>query len=393
VAVKLFGDDFEVLAAKAEEIQNLLQSIRGAKEVNVERLSGQPMLQINVQQDQIARYGIPARSILELVESLGGKPVGEVLEGQLRFPLAIRLPPRLRASPKEIGRLLVSAPSGERLPLSRLASIKEIKGPSKIKREAQQRRIVVQCNIRNRDLGSFVAEAQQRVAEKFQLPSGRYRLEWGGQFENLQRAQLRLWIVGLIALALIFALLYLTYNRVGDVIIISSGVPFAWVGGILALWLRGLPFSISAGVGFVALSGVSVLNSMVLVTFIRHLRDQGSPLLQAVKDASLTRLRPVLMTALVASLGFVPMAVSTGVGAEVQRPLATVVIGGVISSTLLTLLVLPVLYDLFETIVLPVLYDRFGPALGHPGPRSMAAVQTAISSRVMEPVGKSRGSE
>jgi cobalt-zinc-cadmium resistance protein CzcA len=361
VAIKLFGDDFDVLRAKAKELEAVLESVYGAAEVNVEQLTGQPMLQVRVQQDQIARYGIPARSILELVEALSGKPVGEVLEGQLRFPLAIRLPPRLRASPQVIGRLLVAAPSGERLPLSLLASIKETASPAKIMRESQQRRIVVGCNVSGRDLGSFVAEAQQRVAAKVQLPSGRYRLEWGGEFENLQRARLRLWIVVPVALALIFALLYLTYNKLGDVMLIFSGVPFAWVGGILALWLRGLPFSISAGVGFVALSGVSVLNSMVLVTFIRHLRDQGLPLHQAVRDAALTRLRPVLMTALVASLGFVPMATSTGVGAEVQRPLATVVIGGVISSTLLTL------------VVLPVLYDLFGGLLDYPGRWSIAS--------------------
>jgi cobalt-zinc-cadmium resistance protein CzcA len=361
VAIKLFGDDFDVLRAKAKELEAVLESVDGAAEVNVEQLTGQPMLQVRVQQDQIARYGIPSRSILELVEALSGKPVGEVLEGQLRFPLAIRLPPRLRASPQVIGRLLVAAPSGERLPLSLLASIKETASPAKIMRESQQRRIVVGCNVSGRDLGGFVAEAQQRVAEKVQLPSGRYRLEWGGEFENLQRARLRLWIVVPVALALIFALLYLTYNKLGDVALIFSGVPFAWVGGILALWLRGLPFSISAGVGFVALSGVSVLNSMVLVTFIRHLRDQGLPLHRAVKDAALTRLRPVLMTALVASLGFVPMATSTGVGAEVQRPLATVVIGGVISSTLLTL------------VVLPVLYDLFGGLLDYPGRRSIAS--------------------
>jgi cobalt-zinc-cadmium resistance protein CzcA len=216
-------------------------------------------------------------------------------------------------------------------------------------REGGQRRIVVQCNVRGRDLGSFVAEAQQRVAEKIVLPRGRYHVEWGGQFENLRRAELRLWIVVPVALALIFVLLYVTYGRLSDVLMVFTGVPFASVGGVLALWLRGLPFSISAAVGFIALFGVSVLNSMVLVSFIRHLLDKGVSLDRAIEEAALTRLRPVLMTALVASLGFVPMALSTGVGAEVQRPLATVVIGGVISSTLLTLLVLPVLYDLVGT--------------------------------------------
>lgn len=351
VAIKLFGDDFKVLTESAEELQKILKSVEGAADVNVEQLTGQRVLQIRVQQDQIARYGISARSILELVEALGGKPVGEVLEGQLRFPLAVRLPPRWRASPEAIGAILVAAPSGERLPLSRLCAITEVEGPSKIMREAQQRRIVIECNVQGRDLGSFVADAQQRVAQEYQLPSVRYRLEWGGEFENMIRARLRFWMVLPIALALIFALLYMTYHQLGDVVLIFSGVPFAWVGGVLALWLRGLPLSISAAIGFIALSGVSVLNSMVLVTFIRHLRDGGVPLAQAVVDAALTRLRPVLMTALVASLGFVPMAISTGVGAEVQRPLATVVIGGVVSSTLLTLLVLPVLYEWFGSMM------------------------------------------
>jgi cobalt-zinc-cadmium resistance protein CzcA len=350
VAVKLFGDDFDVLTAKARELQDVLESIDGAADVNVEQLTGQPVMHVVVRQDQIARYGMPARSVLELVESLGGRPVGEVLEGQLRFPLAVWLPQRLRTGPKAVGETLVTAPSGERLPLSRLADIEVTEGPAKIMREAGQRRIVVQCNVRGRDLGGFVAEAQEKVAAKVALPAGRYRLEWGGQFENLQRAETRLWIVVPLALALIFTLLYITYNRLADVLLVFSAVPFASVGGVLALWGRGLPFSISAGVGFIALSGVSVLNSMVLVTFIRHLLDRGIPLDRAVEEATLTRLRPVLMTALVASLGFIPMALSTGVGAEVQRPLATVVIGGVISSTLLTLLVLPVLYGLVENL-------------------------------------------
>jgi cobalt-zinc-cadmium resistance protein CzcA len=269
------------------------------------------------------------------------------MDGQMHFPLVVRLPASLRTSPEAVGGILVTAPSGERIPLTRLAKVEVVTGPAKVLREAGQRRIIVQCNVRGRDLGGFVEEAQRQVAEKVHLPPGRYRLEWGGQYENLKRGQFRLVIVVPIALALIFALLYLTYHRFGDVLLVFSGVPFAMVGGVLALWLRGLPFSISAGVGFIALSGVSVLNSMVLVSFIRHLRAKGVDLDHAVEEAALTRLRPVLMTALVASLGFLPMALSTGVGAEVQRPLATVVIGGVISSTLLTLLVLPVLYDLF----------------------------------------------
>jgi cobalt-zinc-cadmium resistance protein CzcA len=241
----------------------------------------------------------------------------------------------------------LSTASGQRLPLSELATVGLVEGPNKISRESGQRRAVVQCNVAGRDLGSFVAEARQAVDEKVELPAGRYRFEWGGQFENLERGVQRLRLVVPAALALIFLLLYITYNRLGEVLLVFTAVPFALVGGLLALWVRDMPFSISAGVGFIALSGVSVLNSMVLVSFIRHLREKGMALDDAVEEATLTRLRPVLMTALVASLGFVPMALSTGVGAEVQRPLATVVIGGVISSTLLTLLVLPVLYDLF----------------------------------------------
>jgi cobalt-zinc-cadmium resistance protein CzcA len=352
VALKLFGDDFDVLVAKAQELEKVLKQVPGNKDVLVEQLSGQPTLQVRVLQDQVARFGIPARAVLELVESLGGRAVGQVVEGQLRFPLVVRLPEDLRASPEAVGHILVTAPSGERLPLSRLTAIEVVEGPGKIMREAGQRRVVVQCNVEDRDLVSFVAEAQQRVAEQVQLPAGRYRLEWGGQFENYERAQARLLIVVPVALALIFVLLYLTYGRLGDVLLVFSGVPFASVGGILALWAGSMPFSISAGVGFIALSGVSVLNSMLLVTFIHHLYAQGVPLDRAVVEASLTRLRPVLLTALVAGLGFLPMAISTGVGAEVQRPLATVVIGGVISSTLLTLLVLPVLYDLFGPWIL-----------------------------------------
>jgi cobalt-zinc-cadmium resistance protein CzcA len=354
VAVKLFGDDFDVLTAKANELREVLESVEGHADVSVEQLSGQPMLEVRVKQDEVARYGIPARTVLDLVQSLGGTPAGEVIEGQLRFPLAVWLPDRFRASPAAVGGILVTAPSGERLPLSKLAEVRVVEGPARIMREAGQRRIVVQCNVRGRDLDSFVQEARRRIDRKVVLPPeppGRYHLEWGGQFENFERARLRLTVVVPVALALIFVLLYLTYHRLLDVVLVFSAVPFAGVGGVLALWLRGLPFSISAGVGFIALSGVSVLNSMVLVTFIRHLRDRGVGLDRAVEEAALTRLRPVLMTALVASLGFLPMALSTGVGAEVQRPLATVVIGGVLSSTLLTLLVLPVLYDMVGTML------------------------------------------
>ncbi|HTU91415.1 MAG TPA: CusA/CzcA family heavy metal efflux RND transporter [Gemmataceae bacterium] len=347
VAIKLFGDDFDTLKKTADKLADVLRKVPGNADVMVEQITGLPVLQIQVKQDELARYNVPARAVLDVIESIGGKPLGEVVEGQLRFPLAIRLPERWRASPEKVSALTLLTPSREYVPLSRLADLRVVEGPAKISREWNQRRITVQCNVTGRDLGGFVAEAQRRIAAEVKLPRGRYRPEWAGEFENMQRAKKRLTIVVPLALGLIFALLYVTYNRLGDVFLVFTGVPFASVGGVLALWARGLPFSISAGVGFIALSGVSVLNSMVLVTFIRQLCERGHSLDRAIEEAALTRLRPVLMTALVASLGFVPMALSTGVGAEVQRPLATVVIGGVLSSTLLTLLVLPVLYHFF----------------------------------------------
>ncbi len=355
VAIKLFGDDLDVLASKGAELVDLLKQVRGAADVGVEQITGQPEMQIKVRQEALARYGVPAKSVLELVEALGGKPMGEVTEGQLRFPLAVRLPDEDRRNPEAVGAIFVPTPAGEHIPLSRLADVYFVEGPAKIFHEKGQRRITVQCNVSNRDMGGFVDEAQRLVQAKFGLPGSRYRVEWGGQFENLQRARARLAFVAPAALMLIFGLLYLTYRRLGDVLLVFAAVPFGLVGGALALWGRDLPFSISAAVGFIALSGVSVLNSMVLsVSFIRHLRRRGLPMENAVEEAALTRLRPVLMTALVASLGFVPMALSTGVGAEVQRPLATVMIGGVVTSTMLTLLVLPTLYLAFGPRGVPV---------------------------------------
>jgi cobalt-zinc-cadmium resistance protein CzcA len=351
LGVKLFGDDFTVLVSKAQEIERVLNSIDGAADVAVEQVTGQPMLQIKVNQDQIARYGVSAQQVLDLVESIGSKPVGEIVEGQLRFPLIVRLPEQFRESPQSIGNLLISTPKGERIPLSRLASVDIVEGPSTITREWGQRRITITTNVRGRDLGSFVAEARTKIAEKVPLPSARYRVEYGGQFENLQRAQTRLMIVVPLALVLIFILLYMTYHNIVDALRVFTGIPFAWVGGIFALWLRDMPFSISAGIGFIAMSGVAVLDDMILVSYIRQLRQKGLPLDEAVTQAAITRLRPVLMTTLVASLGFLPMAFSEGMGAEVQRPLATVVIGGVIGAMIMSLLVLRVLYLLFNAPV------------------------------------------
>src|SRR5580698_576080 len=351
LGVKLFGDDFKVLTQKAAEIEVVLRSIPGAADVNTEQLTGQPMLEIKINQDQVARYGIPAKTVLDFVESIGSKPLGDVVEGQLRFPLVARLVDESRRSPEAIGSLLVPTASGERIPLSRLAKVSVVEGPSTITREWGQRRLTVTANVRGRDLGSFVAEARKQLAEKVTLPTGRYRLEFGGQFENLQRAQTRLLIVVPIVLVLIFALLYATYRDVIDALRVFTGIPFAWVGGIFALWLREMPFSISAAIGFIAMSGVAVLDDMILVSTIRQLRKKGLSLDDAVTQAAIIHLRPVLMTTLVASLGFLPMAFSDGMGAEVQRPLATVVIGGVIGAMIMSLLVLRVLYLVFAGTV------------------------------------------
>ncbi len=348
VAVKLFGDDFDQLVNTARIIERVLASIDGSADVGADQLTGQPVLQIRVKQDEIARYGVSADSVLDLVESIGGVQVGDIYEGQLRFPLVVRLPESTRATPETIGKILLATPSGERIPLSRLASVRIVEGPSQISREWGQRRINISANVRGRDVGSFVADAQQQISQQVTLPEGRYFIRWGGQFENMIEARQRLLVVVPVALLLIFTLLYMTYQNVVDTVRVFTGVPFAWTGGIVALWMRGMPFSISAAVGFVALSGVAVLDDMLLVSYIRQLRRRGADLETAVEKAAMTRLRPVLMTSLVASLGFVPMAFSTGMGAEVQRPLATVVIGGVISATVMSLLVLRVLYMVFK---------------------------------------------
>jgi cobalt-zinc-cadmium resistance protein CzcA len=346
VGIKLFGDDFETLKAKAREIEAVLKAVPGATDVSVEQITGQPTLQIEVDRAAIARHGIAAREVLDVVEALGTREVGTLQEGERRFPITLRIDDRYRTSPESIGRILVTGAHGDSVPLASLATIRMVEGPTAVQREWAKRRVVVQANVRDRDVGSFVRDTMDAIEKQVVLPPG-YHIRYGGQFENLERAQKRLMIVVPIALALIFVLLYFTYGRVLDALRVFSGVPFAAIGGVVALWLRDIPFSISAGVGFVALSGVAVLGDIVLVSTIRQLLDQGMPLREAIEVAAERRLRPVLMTALVASLGFVPMALNTGLGAEVQRPLATVVIGGVISSTLLTLLVLPVLYDLF----------------------------------------------
>ncbi|ACL64430.1 heavy metal efflux pump, CzcA family [Anaeromyxobacter dehalogenans 2CP-1] len=342
VGVKLFGDDLELLRAKAREIEAVLRGLPGAADVTLEQVTGQPVLEITVDPDAIGRYGIATRDVLDVVEAVGVRQVGEVREGDRRFDLGVRLSEEFR-DPAALGSVLVAGADGARIPLRDLARIAERSGPTTIQREWGKRRVVVQANVRGRDLGGFVEAARSAIAAQVELPAG-YFVRFGGQFTHLERARTRLLVVVPLALALVFLLVHLSSGRLADTLRIFSGVPFALVGGVAALLARGLPFSISAAVGFVALFGVAVLNGLVLVSRVRQLLDRGLAPSQAIREAALSRLRPVLMTASVASLGFVPMALATGPGAEVQRPLATVVIGGVLSSTALTLLVLPVLF-------------------------------------------------
>ena len=348
VAIKLYGDDLKVLKEKADEIVASVQTVQGAEDVKAEATSGLPQLQIKPDRAAIARYGLNVEDINDLVESVvAGKDAGQVYQGEQRFNLVVRLNEESGRDIDSIRNLILTAPNGARVPLSEIADIALVEDAAQITREDTRRRIGVELNVRGRDIGSFVTEAQAKIEREVQLPPG-YYLKWGGTFENLQRASARLLIVVPIALFLIFVLLYTTFNSVKQAALIYTGIPFAIVGGIVALALRGMPFSISAGVGFIALFGVAVLNGVVMVSFINQLRQEGRSLADAVKEGAETRLRPVLMTALVASLGFIPMALATSAGAEVQRPLATVVIGGLITSTLLTLLILPTLYGWFE---------------------------------------------
>lgn len=345
LGVKIFGDDLEVLKTKAREVQQVLESIPGSADVTAEQITGQPVVEIDVDQEAIARHGIPAGHVLELVEAIGQMPVGQVREGQRRFDLVVRLAEPYRMTPEAVGDIPITTAAGERIPLRRLAHIRQIEGPSTLTREWQKRRIVVQCNVRGRDLGSFVEDARRSITERVELPPG-YYVSYGGQFEHLLRAGRRLMVIIPLALGTIMLLLYFSTGSLRDALIIATGAPFAAFGGVVALWMRDMPFTISAGIGFVAVMGVSMLAGLVLVSTIRRKMADGLTVEQAIEEARLIRLRPILMTALVAALGFVPMALNTGVGAEVQRPLATVVIGGVISDNLLTLLVLPALFSL-----------------------------------------------
>ena len=347
ISIMLFGEDLNLLKQKADEIVRVVSQVRGAADTKAEQTAGLPYLRIRIDRGAIARYGINAEQILNVVEAMGGKITGQVLEGQRRFFLQVRFREEDRQDVDTIRNIKVADPQGRLIPLSQLAQVWVEQGPAQISRENIHRRIAVETNVRGRDVASFVAEARRAIAQKVKLPPG-YWIEWGGQFENLQRASARLAIVVPLALFLIFVLLYTTFNSARLAALIFVNVPMAATGGIFALYVRGMPFSISAGVGFIALFGVAVLNGVVLVSYINQMRLEGARPTDAAYRGAEIRLRPVLMTALVASLGFVPMALSTSAGAEVQRPLATVVIGGLITSTLLTLLVLPAIYRWFE---------------------------------------------
>lgn len=346
IGIKLFGDSLMILEEKAEQIAALVESIPGSADVSVEQLTGQPQLRLEVDRQRLARFGLTANEVLTAIEAIGGIIVGDLFEGQKRFDILVRLDTSRFQGVEDIKKIFLRSGAGSLVGLDRVTSITLDEGPGTITREWSRRRIVIQCNVRGRDIGSFVSELRQRLRENISLPQG-YFVRLGGQFENLERARTRLIIVVPVALLLIFGLLYWTYKSARDALLIFSGVPLAALGGVLSLLFRGMPFSISAGIGFIALSGIAVLNGLVLVSTIKRYRSDGEEILSAIRQSALTRLRPVLMTALVAAFGFIPMALSTGVGAEVQRPLATVVIGGILTSTALTLFVLPALYLAF----------------------------------------------
>jgi len=374
VAAKIYGDDLDVLLATAQEVGEVMEKVPGAADVKVEQVTGLQMLSITPNRKAIARLGLNVADVQEVIEiAVGGKSAGEVFEGDRRFELMVRLPEELRSDIEALKRVPVPLPAGSAgdyegggptesdevsqaagyVSLATVADFNIAPGPNQISRENGKRRIVVTANVRGRDIGSFVGDAQSQIREGVKIPAG-YWTDWGGQFEQMISAAKRLQIVVPLSLLMIFILLLMMLGTVKDALLVFTAVPLALTGGILALWLRGIPLSISAGVGFIALSGVAVLNGLIMIAFIKKLRDEGMPLDQAIIHGAMTRLRPVLMTALVASLGFVPMALAHGTGAEVQRPLATVVIGGIISSTLLTLLVLPILYRITHKENLPV---------------------------------------
>jgi cobalt-zinc-cadmium resistance protein CzcA len=348
IAIKLFGDDLELLKAKAEEIAQVISNVRGVTDLRVEQTAGQPYITLEIDRRKIARYGINVADIQEIIETaIGGKSATEIFEGERRFALVVRFQEEKRNSLTAMGNILVSSPGGAQIPLAELTSLSLTEGPVQISRENGKRRIVVELNVEGRDIGGFVAESQQKIREQVKLPEG-YYITWSGAFENQQRAMKRLAIIVPLTIGLIFFLLYMTFNSFRYAGLVVLNLPLSLIGGIMGLFLSGLYLSVPASVGFIALFGVAVLNGVVLVSYMNQLLQEGFPLHDAVMKGCERRLRPVLMTALVAILGLIPMLFASGPGSEIQRPLATVVIGGLISSTVLTLLVLPTLYHWME---------------------------------------------
>jgi cobalt-zinc-cadmium resistance protein CzcA len=362
LAVKVFGDDLDTLAALGDQIGNAIGRVPGSADVAVEQSTGLPVMTIKPKRETLARLGLNVRDVQDVVATaMGGEIAGQFYEGDRRSDILVRLPDALRENTAQLGSLPVPLPAGGFIPLGELAELSQETGLNQVNRESGKRRVVVTANVRGRDLGSFVRDVRQAIEENVEAPPG-YWVEYGGTFQQLESATRRLAIVVPATLIIISILLFMALRSARDAAIIFSGIPLALTGGVLALWLRDIPLSISAGVGFIALSGVAVLNGLVMVSFIRELQSQGANVREAVINGASTRLRPVLMTALVASLGFLPMAFNTGVGSEVQRPLATVVIGGVISSTLLTLVILPALYELVHARGARKLYAQVSPA-------------------------------
>jgi cobalt-zinc-cadmium resistance protein CzcA len=347
LAIKIFGPDMEVLKEKAEEIEKVMREVPGAAEVQKDQVTGTPQLRITINRQAISRYGINVQDVQEIIRSaVGGEKAGQVFEGIKRFDILVRYTQGARGSAEAIGNILVPAPGGPKVPLSELAKIEEIVGPRQVTRENNQRFITVQCNVRNRDIGSFVKDAQAAINARIKLPPG-YLTSWGGQFELQQEANRRLMLVIPVTLLIVFLLLYSSFNSMKNSFLILLNIPLALVGGIVGLWITGQNLSVPASVGFIALFGIALANGMVLVTYLNQLLRSGLPMEETCIHGACLRLRPVLMTALAAALGLVPMVLSSGTGSEVQRPLATVVIGGLVTSTVLTLLVIPSLYKWF----------------------------------------------
>jgi cobalt-zinc-cadmium resistance protein CzcA len=348
VAIKIFGDDLQTLKGLGDDIARVLTKVRGTQDLRVERLTGQQYLTVDIRRRTMARYGLNAADVHDLIETaVGGRAATEIYEGERRFPAVVRYPAEFRERPDVIADALLTGPAGALVPMRDVATVEILDGPAQINRESGRRRIVVGSNVAGRDIGGYVAEAQAAIAREVKLPEG-YYLVWGGQFENMERAMARLMVIVPVTVAAIFFLLFVMFNSLRFASLIITVLPFASIGGVFSLFVTGEYLSVPASVGFITLWGIAVLNGVVLVSYIRGLREEGLPQAEAIAQGCAQRFRPVLMTATVAMLGLIPFLFATGPGSEVQRPLAVVVIGGLISSTLLTLVVVPALYRWFE---------------------------------------------